>query len=104
MYAIVRDRGKQHTAREGETLVLDPIDGKKTGDTLELAEVLLVEKDGDVRIGTPQVPGATVHAKIMSVLRGKKIDVVHFIRREDSHKVEGHRQPYITVKIEKIEA
>src|SRR5262245_52622329 len=100
MYAIIRDRGKQYTAREGETLTLDLFNGKKPGDKLEFGDVLLLEKDGQVRVGTPLVSGARVRATIVNEFRAEKIDVVHFIRKEDSHKAYGHRQPYVSVKIE----
>jgi large subunit ribosomal protein L21 len=103
MYAIIRDRGKQHTAREGETITLDVIKGKKTGDKLEFAEVLLLEKNGEVKIGTPLVSGSKVSGTITREWRADKIDVIRYIRREDKTRKVGHRQPYLSVKIEKIE-
>jgi large subunit ribosomal protein L21 len=103
MYAIIRDRGKQHTAREGETLTLDILSGKKAGDAIEFNEVLLVEKDGSVKVGTPLVQGAKVRGTITSEFRDEKIDVVRFVRKEDKERRLGHRQPLINVKIEKIE-
>lgn len=103
MYAIFRDRGRQHTARVGETITLDLFEGKKPGDAVEFQDVLLFEKDGQVRVGTPTVSGAKVKATITREWRDEKIDVVRFIRREDHVRKLGHRQPYVDVKIEKIE-
>src|SRR4051812_9275853 len=103
MYAIVRNGGRQFTAREGEVLELERIVDKKPGDAIDFNEVLLVSKgEGDVRVGAPLVSGASVRGKILKEFRGEKIDVVKFRRREDSMTKKGHRQTLIQVKIEKI--
>ena len=103
MYAIVRNGGRQFTAREGEVLELERIADKKPGETVDFNEVLLLSKgEGDVRVGAPLVSGASVRGKILKEFRGEKIDVVKFRRREDSMTKKGHRQTLIKVKIEKI--
>jgi large subunit ribosomal protein L21 len=105
MYAIVRTGGKQYTAREGEVLVLERLQNKKAGDSVEFTDVLLVGKEGgDVRIGAPLVAGAKVTGKIVKEFKGPKIDIVKFRRREDSMTKKGHRQMLIQVKIEKIQS
>lgn len=106
MYAIFRTDatgGKQYTAREGETLVLERLEGKKPGDAVEFKDVLLVSKDGDIRVGAPLVVGATVKGTVVKEFRGEKIDVVKFRRREDSMTKKGHRQNLVRVKIDKIQ-
>jgi large subunit ribosomal protein L21 len=105
MYAIVRTGGKQYTAREGETLVLERIHDKKPGDSVEFTDVLLLAKDdGDVRVGAPLVAGASVRGTVVREYRGPKIDVVKFRRREDSMTKKGHRQTLMRVKIDKIQS
>ncbi len=103
MYAIVRNGGRQFTAREGEVLDLERIADKKPGDTVDFTDILLVSKgEGDVRVGAPLVSGVTVRGKILKEYRGEKIDIIKYRRREDSQKKQGHRQTLIKVKIEKI--
>jgi len=103
MYAIVRNGGRQFTAREGEVLELERIADKKPGDTVDFNDVLLFSKgEGDVRVGAPLVAGVSVRGKILKEFRGEKIDVVKFRRREDSMTKKGHRQTLIKVKIDKI--
>ncbi|MEZ0227985.1 MAG: 50S ribosomal protein L21 [Planctomycetota bacterium] len=103
MYAIVRNGGRQFTAREGEVLELERIADKKPGDTVDFTDILLVSKsEGDVRVGAPLVAGVTVRGKILKEFRGEKIDIIKYRRREDSQTKKGHRQTLIKVKIEKI--
>lgn len=103
MYAIVRNAGRQFTAREGEVLELERIADKKPGETVDFNEVLLLSKsEGDVRVGAPLVAGASVRGTILKEFRGEKIDVVKYRRREDSQTKKGHRQTLIKVKIDKI--
>src|SRR5438067_282711 len=103
MYAIIRSGGKQYTAREGETIDLERVAGKKPGDAVEFKDVLLLAKgEDDVRVGAPLVQGASVKATVVKEFRGEKIEVVHFRRKSDSMKKTGHRQTIMRVKIEKI--
>jgi large subunit ribosomal protein L21 len=105
MYAIIRDRGQQHRVVEGETVQVDLLPDVKDGQTVEFNEVLLTSNgEGDVKVGTPTVAGASVSASVVdAAFKGKKIDVVHFRRRKDSMTKTGHRQRYTHVKIDKIQ-
>ncbi len=60
MYAIVRNGGRQFTAREGEVLELERIADKKPGDTVDFTDILLVSKsEGDVRASRLALCAAT---------------------------------------------
>jgi len=102
MYAIIRDRGKQYTVREGDTLEIDLL--SSPGDTHEFNEVLLLSGEGDVKVGVPTVAGAKVTATVVGEQRGPKLYVMKFRRRKDSKTKRGHRQRYTQVKIETITA
>ena len=104
MYAVVRDRGKQYTVREGETYRIDLLAGKSKDDTIEFNEVLLVSGDDQTTVGQPTVAGATVSAKVLGEVKDKKITVMRFRRRKDSQTKTGHRQRYTKIQIEKIVA
>src|SRR5688572_6141775 len=101
MYAIIRDRGRQYRVTEGDLLDLDLMSGVNQGDALEFAEVLMTsDGKGISRLGEPTIEGASVQAQVIDPdLKGDKIDVVHFHRRNDSHNMKGHRPRYTRVKI-----
>ena len=104
--AVIRDRGKQYRVQEGEVVEIDLLKDAKDGETVTFDEVLLTSNgEGEVKVGTPKVDGASVSGTVTkAVHKGKKIDVVHFRRRKDSMSKIGHRQRYTHVKITGINA
>jgi len=76
----------------------------EVGDTVELAEVLLVVDGETVKIGQPVVDGAKVVAKIAEQGRHKKVIVFKKKKRQGYQKKNGHRQMYTALTIETISA
>ena len=103
MYAIVRTGGKQYQVEAGDTLRVEKLQGE-VGDTVELAEVLLVVDGESVPIGQPQVDGAKVVAKIVEQGRHKKVIVFKKRKRQGYQVKNGHRQMYTALTIETISA
>ncbi|MBM9538220.1 50S ribosomal protein L21 [Desulfobulbus alkaliphilus] len=103
MYAIVRTGGKQYQVEAGDTLRVEKLLGE-VGDTVELADVLLVVDGESVTIGQPKVDGAKVVAKIVEQGRHKKIIVFKKKRRKGYQVKKGHRQMYTALNIETISA
>jgi len=103
MYAVIKTGGKQYKVAPGETLKVEQLAGEK-GATVELSEVLLVEKDGSVTVGKPTVAGASVKAEVVSQGRGKKILVFKHKRRKSYRKMNGHRQNFTELRIKEISA
>ena len=103
MYAIVRTGGKQYQVEAGDTLRVEKLLGD-VGDTVELADVLLVVDGETVRIGQPMVDGAKVVARIVEQGRHKKIIVFKKKRRKGYQVKKGHRQMYTALNIETISA
>jgi len=105
MYAIIRDRGKQYKVSEGEVLDLDLLPAATAGDAIEFKDVLLTSNgEGQVQVGEPTLSVKVTGTVVTPLVKGKKIDVVHFRRRKDSMDKKGHRQPFTRIKIDKIEA
>lgn len=99
MYAIIQDGGHQYRVEPGQRVQLQ-LRTAEAGQTLTLNQVCLVGGDGEPRIGTPYVEGATVEAKVVNALhKGKKIHVSNFKRRKNYHRKLGHRQRYTEVEI-----
>jgi large subunit ribosomal protein L21 len=101
MYAIFKDGGKQYKAEKGQMLELER-KPRKDGETVEFTEVLVVHDGEKVKVGTPLVPGAKVVAEIVKELKGDKIRVFKFRRREGYHRTVGHRQRHTLVKVTDI--
>jgi len=109
MYAVIEQGSKQYKVTEGDCLNIDLMDVSPDAKTIELDKVLLISDGKEVRIGTPFLEGAKVIASFKSnaekaVVKGKKIYPMHFRRRKNSKRRIGHRQKYLQVVIDKIEA
>ena len=99
MYAILDDRGRQHTVREGNVILIDQHKDHTAGSSLSFDKVLLTSNEGDVKVGTPHVEGASVSAEVLGEAKGDKLVVFRFKRRKNVRVKRGHRQAYTRVRI-----
>ncbi len=102
MYAVVRTGGKQVRMQPGESVRVEKLAGG-VGDTIELADVLLVGGEDSLKVGTPVVAGAKVVGTITAQGRGPKITVFKMKRRKGYHRKQGHRQDYTEILVDRIE-
>lgn len=103
MYAVIQTGGKQYKVQEGDVLFVEKLDAE-IDSNVELTEVLAVNKDGELVVGSPVVEGAKVVAKVLKQGKARKVIVFKYKPKKDSRKKNGHRQPYTKLQIEKIEA
>jgi large subunit ribosomal protein L21 len=103
MYAIIETGGKQYRVQEGDAINVEKIAAAE-GETLEIAKVLLVEKDGNVTVGTPYVAGASVAAKVVEHGKADKVIAFRYKPKKHVRVKKGHRQPYTKLVIETIKA
>lgn len=101
MLAVIQTGGKQYKVSPGDEIQIEKIPGK-AGDTVRFDQVLIYEKDDDVKVGTPLVQGVEVTGEIIRQDRSKKIVVFKFKRRKKYRKKQGHRQSYTRLKITDI--
>ena len=101
MQAIIVTGGKQYNVSEGDTLFIEKLD-VNAGDAVVFDQVLAIVDGENSKFGTPVVNGATVEAKVLKNGKGKKIRVFKYRPKKDSKSLQGHRQPYTKVQIEKI--
>ena len=101
MYAIFKNGGRQYRAEKGDTLELDQ-QGSDAGSTIEFPEVVLYHDGTKAKIGTPTVAGVKVVAEVVKNMRGDKIRVFKYRRREGYHRTRGHRSRLTLVKITDI--
>ena len=103
MYAIVNIAGQQFKVKEDQKIFVHRLEGEAGADIV-LNDVLLVDNEGKVKVGTPVVEGASVKATILAHARGEKVKVFKKKRRKGYQKETGHRQNLTQVKIEAINA
>jgi len=105
MYAIVEIKGQQFKAEEGKFLYVHHLgDDVKQGDAIAFDKVLLLDADGDVKVGVPAVEGAKVNCEVLEPLvKGEKVIVFKKKRRKGYRRKNGHRQQFSKVLVKSIE-
>lgn len=101
MYAIVDIAGSQLKVEKKQKVYVNRLEGKK-GDKVEFDQVLLVDNDGKVTVGTPSIEGALVSATIVKHLKGDKVLVFKKKRRKGYQKQNGFRAYLTQIQIEEI--
>ncbi len=98
MYAIIEEGGRQFKVTSGDTIQIDR-EVQDDAKSVTFDRVLLVAGEGDPRIGTPLISGATVSADVIGPVKGPKLITVKYKRRKGYRRKMGHRQGYLAVKI-----
>ena len=102
MYAIIQTGGKQLKVEVGQAIYVEKLNSD-AGEEVTFDEVVFVGGE-DTKIGAPLVEGATVVGTVEKQGREKKVTTYRYLRRKDSHRKQGHRQPYTKVMIDAINA
>ena len=103
MYAVIVTGGKQFRVQEGDVIYVEKL-AANVGEGVPVDQVLLVEKDGAVTVGTPLVAGAKAVLKVLEHGKGEKIIVFKFKSKKNYRRKQGHRQPYTKVLVEALQA
>lgn len=103
MYAVIETGGKQFRVQEGDVIYVEKLDAN-VGDAVTIDKVLLVEKDGSVKVGTPVVAGAAAVLKVVEHGKGEKVIVFKYKSKKNYRRKQGHRQPYTKVLVEALQA
>ena len=97
-YAIVQTGSKQYRVQAGDRIRVESLP-VYTGEIVNIDDVLMVSREGDVAVGTPVVSGARVRAQVTSRGRGKKITVFKYKSKVRYRRKKGHRQSYTDLRI-----
>ena len=103
MYAIIQTGGKQYRVSEGDIIRVELL-GKDLKEAVTFDRVLLVDNEGDLKVGTPILVGAKVEAEVVSIDRRKKVLIFKKKRTTTYQRTQGHRQGYTEVRIKGITA
>lgn len=102
MYAIVLDGARQLKVQPGQRIDIDLRSSLNEGDSFEFSSVLAIGGDEGLKIGTPQINGAKVFAKVLGTEKGEKLFIQKFQRRKNYKRRTGHRQQYTRIEITEI--
>ena len=97
-YAILRTGSRQYRVKPGDVIDVDTLPVEE-GSSLELTDVLTVSRDGELLIGDPLVPNASVIAQVQAHGRDRKIIVFKYKRKVRYRRKKGHRQSYTRLAI-----
>lgn len=97
--AVISTGGKQYLVSEGETLEIERI--KNQDSKLSFKPLMVIDGDKTF-VGTPEVTGASVSAKIILESKADKVTSIRYKAKKRVHKVRGHRQIQTTITIDKI--
>jgi len=101
MYVIAEIAGQQFKVEKGRKLYVHRLAGDE-GSSLSFDRILLTDNDGQVKVGTPVVKGASVNATILRHLKDDKVLVFKKRRRKGYQKCNGHRQQLTQIQIDDI--
>ena len=101
MNAVVEISGKQYKVSKDTKLYVHRLDAKE-GAKVSFENVLLLDNGKKLLVGTPNVKGASVEAKVIKHLKDDKVIVFKKKRRKGYRVKNGHRQALTEIVIEKV--
>mgnify|MGYP001585549544 CR=1 FL=1 len=103
MYAILSDRGRQYKVQEGHLVQIDKLRADK-GKEVTFDQVLLLGLEGgQIKVGSPVIPGAQVTGVVEDHIKGDKTIAHHRVWTNSLGRRRGHRTQYTVVRIGKIQ-
>ena len=99
MYAIVKTGGKQYRVEQGQSLLVEKLDGED-GATVDLQPVLF--RSEDTVFDAKGLEKVTVKAKIVGQEKGEKLRVFKYKPKRGYKKRTGHRQKLTRIEITEI--
>ena len=102
-FAVIQTGGKQYKVAVGDEIAIEKLsDDLKVGDKVSIDTVVLTDDGKATVLGAPFIKGAKVSATITESGRLDKVLVVRYRQKSRYHKKNGHRQPYMSLKIDTI--
>ncbi|MDQ3077053.1 MAG: 50S ribosomal protein L21 [bacterium] len=99
-FAVIQTGGKQYKVRAGETITIEKLDGDfKKGDKVSFDQVLLTDSGSDTTFGAPFIKGGKITGEFVSAGRAQKVTVIKYKQKSRYFKKNGHRQPFMKIKI-----
>jgi len=96
--AVITTGGQQYLVSEGDVIDVDLLGDKKT---ITFAP-LFVTDGKETSVGTPEVSGVKVSAKVLEEVKDDKVVAIRYKAKKRVHKTQGHRQRYSRIQITSI--
>ena len=100
-FAVINTGGKQYKVSTNDKLRIEKLKDKEGG-SVEFKQVLLINNNDNMELGSPLIEGAKVEAKVIKQTKNKTILIFKKRRRHNSRRKNGHRQKMSIVQITKI--
>ena len=100
-FAVINTGGKQFKVSANDKLRIEKLP-QEEGKSIEFKEVLLINNNQDMELGSPLIEGAKVEGKIVKQTKNKTVLIFKKRRRHNSRRKNGHRQKMSVVQITKI--
>ena len=100
-FAIIETGGNQYKVSASKIQEVEKLN-TEVGKTIKFDKVLLLNDDKTTEIGSPNIDGAIVEAKLLENVKDRTILIFHKRRRKNSRKKNGHRQRHSKIQIKKI--
>ena len=100
-FAVINTGGKQYKVSANDKLRIEKLP-QEEGKSIEFKEVLLINNNQDMELGSPLIEGAKVEGKIVKQTKNKTVLIFKKRRRHNSRRKNGHRQKISVVQITKI--
>jgi large subunit ribosomal protein L21 len=97
MYAVIRAGGKQYRVAPGDVI---KVEHQHQEGNLEFEVLAVSANEGQIT----KPADARVVGQVLEHGRGNKILVFHYKRKKQYKKLQGHRQPFTSVRITEIES
>ena len=97
MKAIIETGGKQYYVEVGSEIYVEKLDDE-AGNEMKFDKVLMANGVA----GHPYLNNVVVTGEVLKHGKQKKITISKYRQKKDSHKKQGHRQPYSKIKITSI--
>ena len=100
MYANIENGNKQYKVAEGDLVSVEKLNG---AEGVKVSFKALMVSDGDAIKAGAEAENVKVTGTIVKQGKAGKIIVFKYKAKKNERKKQGHRQPFTSVKIEKIE-
>ena len=84
-FAIIETGGKQYKVSASKILEVEKLNAEK-GKTIQFKKVLLLNDDKKTEVGSPNIEGAIVEAKLLDTVKDRTVLIFHKRRRKHSRK------------------
>ena len=100
MYAIIEVSGKQYKVEKDSVINVGKLD--EDNESITIDKVLLLSKEDEVMVGEPYLSNVKVEAKLLGLVKGKKVRGIKFKKRKNYTRTLGHRTEYTQLKIDNL--